>query len=229
VSVALLNSLDVTSLCLTRTRWGRSALEVTLADPLEDTLLQKDSVAVLDLAGVAQVFTGQVWRIGRVGGSTRIWALEGKTLDKILPAKSYASVQAGLVAVDILRDCGAGGEVQFGGQLERYTRTVGSGIQCLNDLCHSNAATWRTTPNGNVLIRGDALALPKVGQPLEWGDELLEYDPTSEKYTCLLQPDLQPNTRLEVQPYGETREIIIDRLMHCIVSGKLRTHIWAVA
>jgi hypothetical protein len=226
VSVALLNSLDVLTLTLTRERWGRAMLECTLADPLEDTLLKNDSTAVLDLAGVAQVFTGNVWRIGRVGGTTQVWALEAKALDKMLPAKSYANVQAGLVAVDILQACGLGGEVQFGGQLERYTRSLNSAMQCLNALCTVTNATWRTRPDGYVLIRGDELGLPKFDTALEWGDSLLEYDPVREKYTALLQPNLQAGMRLEVQPYGETREIVIERVQHEICHGKMRTHIW---
>ncbi len=229
MSVALLNSLDVLTLTLTRERWGRAMLECTLADPLEDTLLKNDSTAVLDLAGEAQVFTGNVWRIGRVGGTTRVWALEAKALDTMLPAKSYANVQAGLVAVDILQACGLGGEVQFGGQLERYTRMASPAIQALNGICHATNATWRTRPDGYVLIRGDELALPKFDTALEWGDSLLEYDPVREKYTALLQSNLQAGMQLEVQPYGETREIIVERMQHEICNGKMRTHIWGRA
>lgn len=229
MSVALVNGLDVLNLTVTRSRLGRAALSVTLADPLGATKLEKDSSVTLDLGGVAGVFTGNLWRIGRVGGTTRVEALEGLALDKVITPKFYENVQAGLVAVDILRETGLGGEAQISGQLEKYTRMGGTALSALNGLCQIANGIWRTTPDGGVLVRGLGLSQTRATKPLEWGDDLLKFNPSTLEYTCLLRPELQPDMLIEVQPYGEARDITIERIQHTIENGAVRTCIWGNA
>jgi hypothetical protein len=226
MSLAKLNGFDVLTMQLTRSKFGRAVLECVLADSLPDTKLEKSTPVILDLAGFAGVFTGNVWRIGRAGGATSVIALEGLGLNKVLEGKFYENTQAGLVGIDILRDCGLGGEVQISGQFDKYTRLGGAAYIALTELARATNATWRTVPDGGVLIRGNGLSQIRLEQPLEWGEDLIGFDPDDLEYTCLIRPDLQPDMFVRVEPYGEARDVTIERIMHTIQDGAARTCFW---
>lgn len=230
MTVAKLNNLDVLEACLTRPRFGRAVLEVTLADSLQNTKLEQGGPAKFDLAGTAGVFAGEVVRLGRVGGTTRVRALEASKLDVIVSPKFYRNADANLIASDILRECGVlTNDLQLGAVFTTYTRKASTGMTALNDLCKQLGANWRSTPTGILAYREIPVSReprPRAN-PLVWGDNLLKFDPETLEYTCLVRPGLVPGMIVSANPYGEARDVLIDWVMHSVAGGVVRTCIWA--
>ncbi len=225
-AVAFVNGLDVISLSLTRTNWGRATLDCRLAESLENSKLEPDGMVSADLAGVQQVFKGQVWRIGRVGGTTQLTALEAKKLDSSIAARFYRTIDAKRVANDILRDAGVTGEVTVSVALETYVRSAGTAIAALNEFCDTTLSTWRTRPDGSVLVQPRTANNPRAKSTLEWGTEILKFDVDTLEYTCSVQPDLYAGMIVGAAPYDEARDVVIERITHSIAGGIVRTCFW---
>lgn len=232
MTVAKLNNLDVLEACVTRPRFGRAVLEATLADSLQNTKLEQSGPARFDLAGTSGVFAGEVVRLGRVGGVTRVRALEASKLDAIVPPKFYRNADANLIASDILRECGVDkNDLQLGAVFVSYTRKASTGMTALNDLCKTVGANWRSTPTGILAYREIPVSReprPRAN-PLVWGDTLLKFNPETLEYTCLVRAGLVPGMIVSANPYGEARDITIDRAVHSVCAGVVRTCVWAAS
>jgi hypothetical protein len=233
VTVARVNGLDVFELTVTRARQGRAILDCTLSDTLQDTNLEFASAVSLDLAGIENVFAGEVVRLGRVGGTTRLRALEASDLDKPVTARFYRNVEANLIASDILREVGVKtSDLQLGAVFASYVRKASTGMGALNALCQHVGAGWRTragTTPGVLAYRLEPVVRepqPRAN-PLVWGDDLLAFDPELLEYTCLVRAGLVPGMVVNANAYGEVRDIVIDRVQHSVMGGVVRTCVWA--
>ena len=63
--------------------------------------------------------------------------------------------------------------------------------------------------------------------PLVWGDDLLAFDPELLEFTCLVRAGLVPGMVVSANPYGEARDVLIDRVTHSVMNGRVRTCVWA--
>lgn len=228
MTVAAVNGLDVLNLEISRAKFGRAVLEVSLADSLQDTSLSRDARVNVDLAGTANVFTGRVLTIGRTGGTTRLRALEASELDKPVQARYYQNTDANLIAADILRDVGlSAGEIKLNTALERYVRRATTGITALNDLCRTVGGRWRTKPTPGGIAGGTVIAQllePNTrANPIVWGEDLLKFDPEIFEFTCLVRAGLMPGMIVRADPYGEGFDMTIESLKHSVMGGATRT------
>src|SRR6478609_3072797 len=99
------------------------------------------------LTPLGAVADGAQWHARIVGG-------RGKLGSKVLFRNYAVSIGAGMIALDILRECGESpGPIDFAGaRLSSYERFEGSAARALTTLCRHTGCVWWVTRDGLVSI-----------------------------------------------------------------------------
>lgn len=227
MTIAALNGVELVRWHIVRPSWGHARCDVLVGDDLDSLGVSQGSSVTLELAGET-VLTAKAWRVERQGGLTRVVGMDAYGLRQTVSAKYYQqpSSDAGLVARDILSECGETlVDVQINTAFNRYVRGNRVGSQELTLLCSRVGAIWRTTRDGTVTVIPSE-PYPENATSLEWGDSLLALEAGCGALECLSRPDVLPGQVIGANPYGEDRTVIVVRVEHSGAHGKARTMVY---
>lgn len=205
---------DVTEGLIEVPKTGRAIADLRLATAAGDAPINIGDAVTLAFEDGTEYAMACV----RAGDRNGLWAvrLVGGVggLGKDVKAKFYGNdVAFGDVFKDALREVGeTAGDVDLPGSLKFWSRHAGTAFEAIRALLiESPKRTWRVGRDGkvNVFIPA-ASAGPAV--------ELVEAFPASNRYMLNVAPTLEPYQTIQ---FGE-----VDRVIHRIDGGKLRTEAW---
>lgn len=206
--------VDVTEGLIEVPKVGRAVADLRLSAALaEAPFAVGDPVTVAFEDGTEYAMTCQ--RAGDRNGllTVRLVGGAGK-LGKDVKAKFYGNdIAHADVFKDLLREAGeTAGAIDLPGSLKYWSRHAGTGFEALRALMlEAPKRIWRVDRAGavNVFVPA-AVAGPDV--------TLIEAFPASNRFILAVAPTLEP---LQTIAQGE-----VDRVIHRIDAGKLRTEAW---
>lgn len=207
------NGHDVTEGLIEIPKIGRAVADLRIATPASESPIAVGDAVTLTFEDGTE-FKMACARAGDLKGTWQVRLVGGAgKMGNAVKAKFYSEIESADFLKDVLREVGEeAGTIDLPGQLKFWSRLEGTGFSALQALMLNHPKRiWRIGRDGKLTAFIPAATTgPDV--------TLVEALPASNRYILAVAPTLEPLQTIE---FGD-----VDRVVHRISGGKLRTEAW---